>query len=236
MARLAQRAGYNLGANLNASEDALAFSPFHDSWINRFIAAEQSGRSLSASAAQRMEQDFRSALEKHLPGAITLRWGWKAPRTVYLLPFIHAQFPDCKFIHVLRDGRDMAFSKNQNQLRKHGCAVLKWNERWFNPQPLLSIRLWERVNLLAADYGEAHLKENYHRVRFEDLCYKPASTIDGIMKFLGAEIDIESAIRAEISPPASIGRWRRRPPQLVARLERAAAVSLRKFGYLDQRQ
>lgn len=235
VARLAQRAGYNLGANLNASEDAVAFRSFHDSWINRFVAAEQSGHSLSAGAATQMEHGFQSALAEHLSGAITeeLRWGWKAPRTIYLLPFIHSRFPDCKFIHVLRDGRDMAFSKNQNQLRKHGRAVLKWNERWLNPRPLRSILLWQRVNLLAGEYGEMQLKENYLRVRFEDLCYEPARAIERIANFLGVEMDTKSAVQAEISPPVSIGRWRREPLHLVARLERAAAISLRKFGYLD---
>jgi Sulfotransferase family len=234
VARLAQRAGYNLGTNLNTSEDAVSFRSFHDSWINRFVATERSGHSLSAGGATRMEQAFESALAEHRSTTKTeeLRWGWKAPRTIYLLPFIHAHFPDCKFIHVLRDGRDMAFSKNQNQLRKHGRAVLNWSERWLNPAPLRSILLWERVNLPAAEYGETRLKENYHRVRFEDLCYAPVRTIEGIMQFLGVEIDINSAVQAEISPPLSIGRWRHEPPQLVARLERAAVVSLRKFGYL----
>jgi hypothetical protein len=127
----------------------------------------------------------------------------------------------------------MAFSKNQNQLRKHGRAVLKWSERWLNPRPLGSILLWQRVNLLAGEYGEMQLKENYLRVRFEDLCYAPARTIERIATFLGVEIDTKSAVQAEISPPVSIGRWRREPLQLVARLERAAAFSLRKFGYLD---
>src|SRR5205807_8226874 len=116
-------------------------------------------------------QEFQQALERHLSGstAESTRWGWKAPRSVYLLPFLHAQFPQLKFIHVLRDGRDMAFSKNQNQLRKHGRAILNWRERWFYPVPLRSLLLWERVNLRAAEYGEGRLCENYYRVRFEDL-------------------------------------------------------------------
>ena len=50
-------------------------------------------------------------------------WGWKEPRSIYLLPFFHQQLPALRFLHVVRDGRDMALSANQNQLRKHGNGL-----------------------------------------------------------------------------------------------------------------
>lgn len=235
VARLARRAGYNLGAALNEAEDALAFRSFHDTWINRFLPSELQGRTLSQDIAAQMGQAFQAALAGHLSslGLTESRWGWKAPRTIYLLPFLRSRFPEFKFVHVIRDGRDMAFSKNQNQLRKHGGAVLSWRERWFNPRPLQSILLWQRINLLAAAYGEAQMKENYHRVRFEDLCDAPIKTTERLMQFLGVDFDAESVAREEISPPGSIRRWRRESPELVARLERLGAVSLEKFGYLS---
>lgn len=236
LARLARHAGYNLGTNLNLPEDALAFYSFHEMWINPFISVERRGKPLSERQSERMNEDFRAALARHLPEAIRqgsgTRWGWKAPRSIYLLPFLHARFTDLKFIHVLRDGRDMAFSKNQNQLHKHGRAVLRWRERWLYPVPIRSLLLWERVNLRAAEYGEAQLGENYHRVRFENLCQAPAETTRRIMKFLEVDVDAESVARAEISPPSSIGRWRGHPAPLLSKMELAAAISLRKFGYL----
>jgi Sulfotransferase family len=235
VARLARHAKYDLGTHLNASEDALEFYSFHDKWINRFLVREHRHVVLPLSEAKRMKEEFHQALRRHLSGStseIDAHWGWKAPRSIYLLPFLHAQFPQLKFIHVLRDGRDMAFSKNQNQLRKHGRAVLNWRERWFYPVPIRSLLLWERVNLRAVEYGEAQLGANYHRVRFEDLCQAPVETTKQLMKFLAADIDAESFARAEISPPASLGRWRGHPARLLARMESAAAISLQKFGYL----
>jgi hypothetical protein len=234
VARLARHAGYDLGRHLNASEDALEFYSFHDRWINRFFGSADRHVALPASEAERMGQEFQQALERHLSGSATdsARWGWKAPRSIYLLPFLHAQFPQVKFIHVIRDGRDMAFSKNQNQLRKHGRAVLNWRERWFYPVPIRSLLLWERVNLRAAEYGEGRIRENYYRVRFEDLCQAPVETTKQIMQFLAADVDAESVARAEIAPPSSIGRWRAHPAPLIVRMESVAAISLRKFGYL----
>ena len=48
----------------------------------------------------------------------------KNPRSMFLLPFFDSYFPALKFIHIVRDGRDMAYSKNQNQLHKHGSTLL----------------------------------------------------------------------------------------------------------------
>lgn len=43
-------------------------------------------------------------------------WGWKGPRSVYFLPFYQAVFGDhFRFLHVLRDGRDVAYGDNQMQ-------------------------------------------------------------------------------------------------------------------------
>src|SRR5438128_2372897 len=52
------------------------------------------------------------------------RWGWKEPRSIFLLPFLDECLPSLRYLHVVRDGRDMALSENQNQLRKHGGAFL----------------------------------------------------------------------------------------------------------------
>ena len=235
VARLARHAGYDLGTHLNPAEDALEFQSFHDKWINPFLVSEDRHAALPPNEAEQMKRDFQEALSRHLTGSTTdagARWGWKAPRTIYLLPFLYDRFPDLKFVHVLRDGRDMASSKNQNQLRKHGAAVLSWRERWFNPLPIRSILLWERINLRAARFGEARLGENYHLLRFEDLCRKPIETTARLFLFLGADADAEKAARDEISPPSTIDRWRGQPAALVSRLERAANVTLQKFGYL----
>lgn len=243
VARLAQRAGYFLGNYVNEAADALAFKPFHDRWINRFIAAQgpfggvrdRSTKDIALAQEQirAMTADFHRAIQGHIESSAKEErlWGWKAPRSIYLLPFLHAQYPGFKFIHLLRDGRDMAFSKNQNQLRKHGREVLNRRERWFRPEPVRSILLWSRVNLWTAEFGESNLGENYLRLRFEDLCDQPVDTASRIMQFLGAELDVESVAQAEIAPPSSIGRWRTQPQALISRLEQVADVALEKFGY-----
>jgi hypothetical protein len=235
VARIAIRAGYDLGRDLNPAADALAFQTFHDVWINRFFAITRNNRSLSSAESAKMKADFEKALAQHRLGStVADRWGWKAPRSIYLLPFLHARFPNLKFIHVIRDGRDMAFSKNRNQLRKHGRVVLTWWERNFYPSPLRSILLWQRVNLEAAEYGETQLRQSYCRVRFEDLCQQPVEIVRQLVRFLDGNVDDAAAIaREEILPPSSVGRWRNQPPHIIAKMQKAAGAGLRKFGYLS---
>ena len=88
------------------------------------------------------------------------------------MPFLDAVMPSLRFLHFVRDGRDMAFSENQNQLVKHGGALLG-DELRKAKTPVRSIAVWSRVNAAAADYGESRLGERYLRVRFEDLCEQP---------------------------------------------------------------
>src|SRR6266480_2008922 len=191
IARIAKLAGYNLGTKLNSAEDALEFYSFHDRWINPFVSTKLRGGTLTPWQSARMKEDFSAALARHIPAVERrgTRWGWKAPRSIYLLAFLHAQFSQLKFIHVLRDGRDMALSPNQNQIRKHGNAVLSWRERLFHSTAERSMLLWERVNIAAADFGERQSRENYLRIRFEDLCNASLATTTRILNFLEAPVD-----------------------------------------------
>jgi hypothetical protein len=139
--------------------------------------------------------------------------------------------PTLRFVHFVRDGRDMAFSENQNQLVKHGPVVLEKDELELK-KPMKSIALWNLVNLRAADYGETTMGDRYLRVRFEDLCSDPAGTARSVYAFLGLRGDPGESARAEVSPPKTLGRWRNEKPTTVRALEEIAAPTLTRFGYL----
>jgi len=47
-------------------------------------------------------------------------WGWKEPNTHIFLDDIGSFFPTLKYIHVIRNGLDMAFSTNKSQLQNWG--------------------------------------------------------------------------------------------------------------------
>jgi Sulfotransferase family len=156
-------------------------------------------------------------------------WGWKEPRSIFLLPFFHAQFPKMKFLHVVRDGRDMAYSSNQNQLRKHGRTLLSWWHYRLRSLPEQSLTLWSRINHITADYGETHMGANYLRLRFEDLCLEPGLSIRQIFDFFNLSGDIEKIAAEEIIPPNSLGRWKAQ--QNHQRFSGLEKDTLERFGY-----
>jgi Sulfotransferase family len=230
VARLVREGGMFTGAYLNAYEDALAFGEYSDRWINEFVQAR--GGPAPQELLARMRDDLDVLVRAHLadlPPAARV-WGWKEPRSIYLVPFLDAAMPSLRFLHFIRDGRDMAFSENQNQLAKHGDALLGDGLRKAKT-PVRSIAVWSRVNTAAADYGEERLDERYLRVRFEDLCTKPAYIVRRIYDFFGLGGDAEAAA-AQVRRPDTLGRWQLRRKGIVDELHRTAEPALARFGYL----
>ena len=227
VARVLRLAGLFTGTELNESEDAWKLGNYSDRWINKYLSRRDDG--LAPAVESAMVEDLRRVLEDHCAtiAGDPRRWGWKEPRSIYLLPFLHRHLPALRFLHVVRDGRDMALSENQNQLRKHGDAV---------PLPeglspaARSIALWSWVNLEARRYGEGQLGARYLRVRFEDLCERPAEVTARILGFFELDGD-PAALATQVAPPSSRGRWRDESPALVAELERAGGHALAELGY-----
>ena len=79
----------------------------------------------TAAALRAMAAKFRRRVEaeqqRSLGGGLVrhTRWGFKAPVTMYLLPFWAEVFPGATFLHVVRDGRDMAFHWLQSPVRRY---------------------------------------------------------------------------------------------------------------------
>jgi GT2 family glycosyltransferase len=215
LAAIVQRGGMFVGSDLNRSLDALDFAAFFDRWV---------GRELPAGAAA----ELRGLVARQHAEAQGRPWGWKEPRSIYLLPFLAAELPGLRFLHVVRDGRDMAFSENQVQLRKHGDAVLG---RTDEPKALRSIALWSKLNLRAADFGERELGDRYLRIRFEDLCADPAARVAEVLRFFGLEGDAERIAADVVQAPPTLGRWRDADPELRRALSERAADALERFGY-----
>ena len=217
MVRIVRHSGRYMGLRVNHAEDAQAFREFLHRWIDRFAPAWLRRRSIPR--WREMEDDFRRCVRAH---RLPLRnphapWGWKNPRSFYILPFLHQAFPGLRYLHVVRDGRDMAFSRNQNGLKWHGHAVLA-PEVLARSQPVSSIALWSQMNAATARYGEAHLGDRYMCVRLEDLCASPDATVQRVCVFAGegeTEPSVSRSLRfllrdLRCSPPDAVTRaWRR---------------------------
>jgi hypothetical protein len=236
-----QELGLFMGVRLNGAGDAMDMEPFLDRWINPLIASHNRLDYAWNDLGWYLRWRSRSALKRGLQAFLRERptgqpWGWKNPRAMYVLPVIAATVPGVRFLHVVRDGRDMAFSENQNQRRKHYEALFgaQGDER---DTPAGSASLWATANAQAADWAERELgPARYHQLKLEELCGQPVATVTRLVEWLAlprqaTEADIARAA-ATISTPASLGRWRQQPQAEVAAVTAAAAAALRRFSYI----
>ncbi len=239
---LTDHSGYYLGTRLNAAGDALDIGHFMRRWLDRYLGntdwigkeARGSGESPYGYPLP-MAEGFARALEAHRSalGDKEASWGWKAPRTILILPFVHELFGGMKAIHLVRDGRDMAYSRNRQQMRRHGPQLLepKYNE---GRLPIRLAAFWTLVNTAAANYGERELGSNYLRMRYEDICSDPSSAVVELLDFIDSPAPRESMQRVaveKIRPSPSIGGWRERDPAQLRTIHEIAGEALRRFGY-----
>jgi hypothetical protein len=227
-ARLAVAAGRDMG-NQTKANDASALYGLAGKWCERIYPAWASGRPLDYSE---FEADLMAGLEAHLgqpdPDA---PWGWKQPRSLYMLPALHAVFPDLLAVHVIRDGRDMAFSPKAapNLLLSGGYALPAAAAN--RPDAVKAATLWDEANRRAADFGEGRLGERYLRLSLEEACAEPERTAGRLVSLVGGSRIAPQRLRSIVRPPASLGRWRDQPAGPLAEVAEAAAEGLRRFGY-----
>jgi hypothetical protein len=93
----------------------------------------------------------------------------KAPRWA---PFLLAGFPDCRFVHLVRDPRDVALSTLRSPSLPGG--VLAGARRWRDDE-LQALEL----------FGFLVDSARVHRVRYEDLVGRPEETLKILCTFLG---------------------------------------------------
>jgi len=224
---------------LNHAGDAMDIEPVLDAYINPILSAtntlDYETDDLPKKLRTAASRDLAIAVARFLSAlpAPRTRWGWKNPRSMYILPLIHALLPEVRFIHLVRDGRDMATSDNQNQPRKHYQALFA--EPLNKTDPSGSIRLWAAANLAVADWAERNLGECYLRLRFEDLCAEPENGVRRILEFAGfKDPEIQPALVTAgetVAAPSSLNRWRQLDSAIAETLTRQGAVALARFGY-----
>ncbi|WP_116367398.1 sulfotransferase [Parahaliea mediterranea] len=154
--------------------------------------------------ARRLVQSVES------PEAASDRWGWKEPNTHIFLDMLNQRIPGLRYIHVVRNGLDMAYSENQHQLFLWGRALLGLN---YQPESAEdSFRYWaeahRRVMALGRDMGPRFLLLN-----FDQLCIEPDEQLARLCDFLDIDPghDELDTLRQRIKTPSSIGRHKREP-------------------------
>jgi hypothetical protein len=139
-------------------------------------------------------------------------WGWKEPNTHLYLDCLAEYFKDLKYIHTLRHGLDMAFSKNQQQLYNWGPFYDVKMPNTKTEEPAASLKYWVVSNKRAIEFGKKLGHEKFLLISFDKLCLTPKSEIQRIASFLNIKPSAENLDIALHIPkiPKSLGRYRNR--------------------------
>ncbi|RST78601.1 sulfotransferase [Aquibium carbonis] len=171
-------------------------------------------------------------------------WGWKLCETGYALPLLHRIFPEASFVHLLRDGRDVAFcdhvapeSAFWKKIYFSTDDIERWNglkltERAYLRTPhVFNAQHWVNSVTVGRAFGTM-AGERYHEIRYEAVIADPVGTMRGLFDALGLAMD-DKGVDASASTvhEGSVGKHRRRPAGQQRAALRVLGPTLRAFGY-----
>jgi len=167
------------------------------------------------------------------------RWAVYDPDNILHIPTIKREVPDALFVHIVRDGRDIALS-----LTKMGGLRPLW---WDRPRSLFAAGLnWQWTVRKGRRYGHA-FPDDYAEVHYEDLVNEPRQILARLSAFLDHDLNYDRILntglgrvttpntswkeetRVEFHP---VDRWREKlSSREIAALEMLIGDCLQEFGY-----
>ena len=228
IAELISRFGYYIGSDLNEASDnlwftllfkhldILSYSDEKFSGLYSLFARKMAGkhditeselseltklaslnRSLHSSTWLNERVASLASDEQH--GTQIKQWSWKEPNTHVLLDRLNQCSDHLKYIHVMRNGLEMAHSTNQNQLRL-------WGPHFLGTQQGLTtfhaLKFWcvvhRRISLIGNSMGDRFLMVNYN-----SLCDNPSEELQRITRFVNSDSSAETiSALAELVKPS----------------------------------
>lgn len=191
----------------------------------------------------------------HLDGDLV--FAEKTPRNAFIIPFLLRCFPDARFIHIIRDGRDAALSLSKRpwlqasqeasgRYEPGGFAYGPSTRFWVEPERRREFETtsdihrciwsWRRHTEAALD-APAHLPAaQYHELRYEALVTDHRRVAEPLLDFLGIanpasrDLLFEAVARAKGD---SVGRWQNElSEEQIERIKAEAGPLLTRLGYL----
>lgn len=139
-------------------------------WDN---SKEQLWLKLQAIPAPSLKDIVNCAFELKLEETGKAIWGDKTPKHVMHIQFLKEMYPDAKFIHLIRDGRDVCLS------------YLKTG--WLGPWVSKISQYWSVRVQKASESKQTLPAGKYLEIRYEDLVVNPEQVLREVSLFLGED-------------------------------------------------
>lgn len=217
--------------------EAISVMTNHYTWPDMGLDAAELRCRLANLRGVRLRDLVEIVYRWHMEVEGKSRWGDKTPAYIEIVPPLAAMFGDAKFIHLIRDGRDVAKS-----FQRQG-----WHGPWMHGYT----REWLRAAELDMRLGKTPLNGRILRVLYEDLVLYPEATLRRICDFIDemfeeqmlqwhAKVDNAIPVRDRRfhsgldrdMKPSDVSRWKR---EMTSReifvAEALIGTQLDHFGY-----
>lgn len=164
------------------------------------------------------------------------KWAVWGPDNLLLMPWIKREMPDARFIHMIRDGRDIALSMHTEGFIRPFA--------WDRGHSLVVSALHWQWKLLRGRRDGRRLGADYLELRFEELVRRPQETLAAASHFLGHPLDHQQIVRASVGTLRDsnstfkndssnpVERWRQRlTPTQLAEVEQVIGGTLDELEY-----
>jgi hypothetical protein len=163
-------------------------------------------------------------------------WGWKFPETYLISPYVEKTFPRARYIHLIRDGRDVAFKRHLTDVPEHRLAraILRRQDALGLAHHLQAALSWALQVELFELFRKSVPDERILELRYETLVSDPLSAAQQICRFLG--VPLTSAAREYVErgiSAAQVGAFRSEDSMKVREIEDRIGDTLRRHGYME---
>jgi hypothetical protein len=170
--------------------------------------------------------------------------GDKCPRYVRSLPLLHGLWPAARFVHLIRDGRDVCLSIVN---WRSADRILGHFPDWATDRLSTAALWWEWHVRLGRESGDVLTEDRYREVRYETLVATPPAVCadvcellhlpysDAMLRFHEGRLRTDPGLDAKqawLPPTAGLRDWRSQmQPDDLERVEAVAGDLLGELGY-----
>jgi hypothetical protein len=144
--------------------------------------------SLLPGAQATIARFFGSDVAPRIERKEAVAWGWKDPRTTLTFPIWTQIFGRARWVHIVRNGVDVAISTHRRSLRQQRKPWSRLLRLDYVPATLdfdYCFRLWETYVGFVLAHKDLIPAERFLQMRYEDLLAEPEASLRRLVEFAG---------------------------------------------------
>src|SRR5262249_20126789 len=161
--------------NPDEIEAAVSIITGHFRWRDLKLSAQEFRSEVSQLVRPRVRDLVEVVYRWHMQAEGKVRWGDKSPPYIEILPELSKMYPDSRFIHLIRDGRDVAKSFQTTG--------------WVRPWIYANAAEWVRALDYHWRWQRSEIRDRILEVRYEKLVLETEATLREICRFIGEEFE-----------------------------------------------